>query len=91
MANLKVEIVTPSKIIFNDAADLVVLPGLLGELGILPGHLPLITALKKGRIALHNKADIKRFSVQTGFAQILPNKVRVLVDACEEIDPLASK
>ncbi len=84
MSKLTLEIVTPEKAVFDELVDEVILPGLEGELGILPGHLPLMTTLKSGRLVAKIGSEQRRFAVHGGFAEVLPNKVIILTEASED-------
>ncbi len=88
MAGFHLEIVTPTRTVYAEQVDGVTLPGQTGELGILPGHLPLITMLKPGElVATHNGAS-RFFAVGSGFAEVLLDRVRVIVDACSGSDEI---
>ncbi|MFT6398986.1 MAG: F-type H+-transporting ATPase subunit epsilon [Bradymonadia bacterium] len=82
MADLQLEIVTPTTTVYAGAITEVTLPGALGEMGVLPGHLPLITSLKAGELVAFTPSGVRYFAVEPGFAQVLPGRVRVLVDEC---------
>lgn len=86
--HLHLEIVTPTKTAFAEQVSEVTLPGTLGEMGILPGHLPLIATLKPGEIVARSSAGPRYLAVGSGFAQVLPDRVRVLVDACSGVDEI---
>lgn len=85
----QLEIVTPSRLLVNDAAEEAQIPGLSGYLGILPGHAPLITELAVGVITYKSNGAAHTLSVAWGFAEVLPDKVTILAEAAErpqEID-----
>lgn len=75
---LKLEVVTPQKVLFTAEADYVTIPGSNGELGILPGHLPLITEMKEGFLSYKRKKEKQEVKVQSGYAEILKDKITVL-------------
>ncbi|MEK6647118.1 MAG: ATP synthase F1 subunit epsilon [Candidatus Firestonebacteria bacterium] len=81
----EIEIYTPESVILQDKADMVIIPGQNGELGILPKHTPLLTFLKKGRLKIKNNTQTLYFSIDSGFAEILPNKVVILTEKAEKI------
>lgn len=86
---IKVEIVTPERAAFNEEAEEVVIPGTVGEIGVLPGHLPLLTSIGMGDLAVKYDGDkIRHFFVEGGFAEILPDKVSVLTRACDGVDEI---
>ncbi len=74
--------------VFEGDADIVVLPGTDGEMGILPNHAPLLTTLKYGiiKVRTHGKEDI--FTVAGGVAEIQPEIVTVLADAAENVEEI---
>ena len=81
---IEFELLTPERLVFKQAVSFVVLPGVLGELGILPGHAPLMTALIWGELRIKDSQEgIKRFAVTGGFAQVQSRHVVVLADAAE--------
>jgi F-type H+-transporting ATPase subunit epsilon len=89
MGSLHLEIVTPDRVVLTTEADYVSLPGVEGDLGILPGHIPFFAALKTA--CMHFEAGGKTIwaSITGGFAEIADDRVQVLVDAAElanEID-----
>lgn len=85
MANkINLEIITPEKLALRESVDEIVLPGLTGELGILPDHEPLITQLKTGILTYRQGSEQKRLHVSGGFAEVLGDKVSVLADVAEK-------
>jgi F-type H+-transporting ATPase subunit epsilon len=83
------EIVTPRGMVVSSKVEEAYLPGNMGDLGILPGHAPLLTSLRIGE--LHYKRDKEIFSVaiNRGFAEVTPTKATILTDTAEpakEID-----
>jgi F-type H+-transporting ATPase subunit epsilon len=86
---LELEIVTPERLVVQDRADEVQIPGKNGYIGVLPGHAPLITELAVGEITYRKNGDTERLSVAWGFAEVLPEKVTILAETAEcagEID-----
>ena len=81
MATLKVDVVSAEKSIYSGQAKFVVLPGESGELGILPGHTPLITRIRPGmvRITLEDNSEESCF-VAGGLLEVQPGHVTVLSD-----------
>ncbi len=84
----QLEIVTPVKLVVNEAAEEAQIPGLNGYLGILPGHAPLITELKVGAITYKAAGTTHTLSVAWGFAEVLPDKVTILAETCEKPDEI---
>jgi F-type H+-transporting ATPase subunit epsilon len=84
---LRLEIVTPEAKTYSDDVDSVVIPGINGELGVLPQHAPLMTLLEPGELRVLKGAQELRLAVGEGFVEITPEKVAVLTDmAVKESD-----
>lgn len=86
---LSLEIVTRHRRVMEVEVDEVRLPGMMGELGILPGHTPLLTALAIGRVAYTVDGQEHQLVVKNGFAEVQPDRVTVLAREAalpEEID-----
>lgn len=77
---LRLEIVTPEQKIYADDVDSVVIPGLEGEMGILPQHVPLMTQLLPGELRVMKAGEELRLAVGEGFVEIGADKVAVLTD-----------
>jgi F-type H+-transporting ATPase subunit epsilon len=79
---IHVDVVSAEESIFSGLAEFVVLPGEGGELGILPGHMPLMTRIKPGtvRLKLPNQEAEELFFVAGGMLEVQPNMVTVLAD-----------
>lgn len=87
MATLKLEIVTPEGITRSEDVDMVVLPGVEGEMGILPMHIPLMTELLPGEMKIVKGSEEEYLAVGQGFVEITFDSVSVLTDmAVEESD-----
>jgi len=86
MASLQLDIVTPDQLTLSSPVDYVGAPGIEGEFGVLPGHIPFISALSIG--TLHYKADGKmgHVFVSGGFAEVSDNKVTILAESAEQAD-----
>ncbi len=82
MATIKVDVVSAEESIFSGDAELVALPGKSGELGILPGHVPLITLIRPGFVRIHlpGKQEVEQVFVAGGVLEVQPNLVTVLAD-----------
>ena len=93
MSTLHLEIVTPETRIFSGEAKFVVVPGVEGELGILPEHIPLLTEIHPGELNVTTEEGELIFAVGEGFLEVLPDRVSVLTDMAlkeEEIDEHAA-
>jgi len=82
---LTLEIVTPESRVYADTVDSVVIPTVEGEIGVLPGHIPLLTRVNDGELVVTKANTAKYRVVSGGFAQISGDKVSVLAEhACSE-------
>jgi len=91
---LHLEIVTPEQKIYSDDVDSVVIPGVEGELGVLPEHVPLMTQLLPGELRVLKGGEELRLAVGEGFVEIGPDKVAVLTDMAvkeSEIDEASAE
>ncbi len=88
---LTLEVLTPEKIALRETVEEVVLPGLNGELGILPDHAPMISQLKTGVLCYRAGAERRVMHVSGGFAEVLPDKVSVMADVAEKPDEIDLK
>ncbi len=77
---LTLEIVTPEAKVYSDTIDTVVIPTVEGEIGILPGHIPLLTQVEHGELRVSKGATTLMLVVSGGFAQIDNDRVRVLAE-----------
>ena len=81
---IRLEVVTPEKIVVNEEAQIVMAPGVLGEFGVLIGHTPFLTALKNGVVRFNDsKGDEHSIFVSGGFAEVLPDQVTILAESAE--------
>jgi F-type H+-transporting ATPase subunit epsilon len=85
---IQVEVVTPERAVLTDTAETVILPGNNGEIGVLPGHLPLLTSLSVGELRVITASGTRSFVVEGGFAEILPDRVSILTEACDGVDEI---
>jgi len=88
---LALEIVTPDKLLVKVQADEVQIPGKAGDIGVLPGHAPLITELTIGEIAYKHGGTTEHLSVAWGFAEVLPDKVTILAQTAERAQDIDVK
>jgi F-type H+-transporting ATPase subunit epsilon len=86
---LLLEIVTPERLAYSDEVDSVQLPGIEGELGVLPHHTPLVSMLGVGELRIRKGGSEEAFAIVGGFLQVRPDKVVVMAetaDMASEID-----
>ena len=82
--NIRLEVVTPEKVVVDENAQIVMAPGALGEFGVLIGHTPFLTTLKVGTVHYTDEGGREQFIfVSGGFAEALPDKVTVLAESAE--------
>ena len=86
--SIRCEIISQDRIVFQGPADIVVLPGTDGEMGILPHHAPLLTTLKYGIIKVRSQGQETIFTVAGGIAEIQPDIITVLADAAENVEEI---
>ena len=90
MAQIRCEVVTAERIVFDDQVDMVLAPGIQGQLGILPQHAPLMTALTYGELVIRREGQEDEFiAIGGGFMEVGPDHVTILADSAEragEID-----
>ncbi len=81
MANtLKLEIVTPSAVVYSEDVSLVALPGRQGDMGIYPNHVPLMTKVAAGEVELTRDGQKEMLAVGEGFAEVTGDRVSILTD-----------
>src|SRR5258708_5243724 len=85
---VELEIVTPKGRALSASVDEVTAPSVSGEFGVLPGHLPLLAALRTGIVSYRQGQDVTRCAVGTGFAEVGPTKLLILTDEYVERDAL---
>ena len=89
---LTLEIVTPDARVYSDTIDTVVIPTVEGEVGILPGHIPLLTQVEHGELRVTKGTETLLLAVSGGFAEIEGDRVHVLAEHAiseEKIDEKA--
>ena len=85
---MRLEIVTAERLVYSEEIDVLVVPGSEGELGILPRHAPLLTALKPGEIRLVKDGEESYMAVSGGFLEVLGNKATILADTAERAEEI---
>ncbi len=87
-AMLELEVVTPERAVLHDHVDDVVLPGVRGEMDVLPGHLPLLAALDVGQMTIRKDGDERSFLIDQGYVEVVEDRVTVLTEACEGVEDI---
>lgn len=78
---MKLQVITPEKILFEGEASYVQIPGTEGEFGVLDGHAPVVSTLKEGVVTVDlASGEKKEFSVTGGVAEVVPERCTLLVE-----------
>ncbi len=85
---MMLEITTAERQVFGEEVDMVIAPGVDGQLGILPRHAPLMTMLRPGELTIRKGGADSYFAVSGGFLEVLANRVTILADACENSEEI---
>lgn len=85
---IKCDIVSQDRMVFSGDAEMVILPGSEGVMGILPNHSPVLTTFNFGIITVVTKKDRNYFTVAGGIAEVQPYLITVLADAAENVEEL---
>lgn len=85
---IKLQVVTPERAVLHAYVDDVVLPGVKGQMDILPGHLPLLAALDVGQLVASTEDGERHFLIDRGYAEVYEDEVTVLTEACEGADEI---
>ncbi len=88
MANIRLDIVTAERAVYSDNVDMIIAPGVEGELGILPHHTPLMTMLAPGELRIKTGGEEISLAITGGFLEVRPDRVVVLADAAERADEI---
>ena len=95
MSTIRCEIVTAERTVFEEDVNMVVAPGIDGQLGILPHHAPLMTTLTYGELIIHRQGqDDELIAIGGGFMEVGPDHVTILADSAEraeEIDTMRAE
>jgi F-type H+-transporting ATPase subunit epsilon len=82
---IRCEIVSQDRIVFQGDADMVIIPGAEGVMGILPHHSPVLSVLQYGIITVRSQLSEQYFTVAGGIVEVQPDQVTVLADAAENV------
>lgn len=88
MAALKLEIVTPEAKVYSEDVDMVTLPGVEGEMGIFPMHIPLMTQIAAGEIVARKGGQDYFLAVGDGFVEVTGDRVAILTDMAIKADDI---
>jgi len=87
-ATLQIDIISPEKPVFTGTAQGIVAPAHDGEVGVLPGHAPMVTRLGIGEVRVNQGGNTTRFAIRQGYLQVADNKVVVLSEDAKAIADL---
>jgi len=82
---IRCDIVSQDRMVYSGDADMVLLPGAEGMMGILPNHTPVLTVIQYGIITVREKNQEKYFTVAGGIAEVQPDQITILADAAENV------
>ena len=85
---IKLDIVTAEQLVYSDDVDIVVAPGIDGELAVLPHHAPLMTMLQPGELRVRKGGEEIFMAITGGFLEVRPDRVTVLADAAERAEDI---
>ncbi|WP_010648350.1 F0F1 ATP synthase subunit epsilon [Oceanobacillus massiliensis] len=84
MKTLDVSVVTPGGPVLEDSFDMIVCKAETGEIGILPGHIPLVAPLQISAVRLKNGNETQKLAINGGFMEVQPDKVTILAQSAEK-------
>ncbi len=88
MSSLKLDVVTAERIVYSEDVDIVIAPGMEGQLGILPHHAPLMTILQAGELVVRRGGEEDTLAISGGFLEVRPDRVIVLADSAERAEEI---
>ena len=88
MSPVKLDVVTAERLVYSDDVDILVAPGINGQLGILPHHAPLMTTLNAGEMMARKGGDEMFWAISGGFLEVRPDRIIVLADTAERDDEI---
>jgi len=88
MSSLKLDIVTAERVVYSQDVDIVVAPGVEGQLGILPHHAPLMTILQAGELVARRGNEEDSLAISGGFLEVRPDRVIILADSAERAEEI---
>jgi F-type H+-transporting ATPase subunit epsilon len=86
--SIRCEIVSQDRQVFSGDADMVIVPGIQGEMGILPNHAPLLSTLKYGILRVRYMGQEQIFTIAGGVIEVQPDLVTVMADAAENVQEI---
>jgi F-type H+-transporting ATPase subunit epsilon len=77
---MKLDIITPEKIVFSATVSMVGIPGTLGDFGVLEGHAPFISTIRPGVITIDTDGGLRKLAVMSGIAEVVPERCIILAE-----------
>jgi F-type H+-transporting ATPase subunit epsilon len=88
MAGIRLDIVTAEQAVYSEEVEMVIAPGVEGQLGILPHHIPLMTTLQAGELRIKKGGEEISLAISGGFLEVRPDRVVILADAAERAEEI---
>jgi F-type H+-transporting ATPase subunit epsilon len=88
VSSIKLDIVTAERVVYSGDVDMVIAPGVEGQLGILPHHAPLMALLQAGELVARKGGQDEILAISGGFLEVRPDRVIVLADAAERAEEI---
>lgn len=88
MTGIRLDVVTAERQVYSEDVDLVIAPGIDGEMAILPGHAALMTTLQPGELLIKRDGEETPLVITGGFLEVRPERVTVLADAAEHVEEI---
>lgn len=87
-ATIRLEVVTPERLLVSEDVDEIIAPGHEGEFGVLPEHTQFLSILEIGILRYRRGSDVRKMAVGGGFAEVMPDRVVVMADVAEKAEEI---
>ena len=89
-STISIDLVSPEELVFKDKVGMIIIPGKVGDMGVLPGHSKLLSSLRPGRVMVYgeDKQLLKSFFVSGGFVEVNPEQCILLAEEVFEMNTL---
>ncbi len=91
MKTIELKIVTPEKVVYDGEVEGVSFPTVEGEITVLPGHIPIISAIKPGELKIKKSGKVEFFAVTKGVIEVDGKRITMLADAAEKAEDIDEK
>ncbi|MCR5254936.1 MAG: ATP synthase F1 subunit epsilon [Acetatifactor sp.] len=81
-------IITPDRVFYEGKVDMVEFNTTEGQIGVLPGHIPMTVIVKPGVLSIHEEEEVKHAALHAGFSEILPDRITILAEVIEWPDEI---